>query len=190
MLLMNEGRSTNENQAGYAFLLIILLLIGAYFYFFHEDLRDLNRYDENKSAGEIAQQREESMQQAARDVETERFVSSDVVFPAEMPPIPKQTVYMGGLGITINGRTYSRNATLSPKTPVRAIFSHPDRRVQQIKMQKPGSPQMFVMYPLDTEVEIDIHTRYMQRGEMSSSEFLAIDEKDRVLDRIELIFKP
>jgi hypothetical protein len=92
--------------------------------------------------------------------------------------------------IKINDRTYQKNASISPFFPLMATFTHNNPAVTKIRMQHPTRPDLHIIYPIDQPVRIINHETYMRRGQLSSSEFLAMDNAGKVYDRIVIEFKP
>ena len=160
---MKEGRTRKENQVGRDFAILVVILVFAFLYFFHDDPRDLDNLDPPHVANHVSP-------------------------PAPMhsesrPEINKFT-------IVINNVEYSQSSTISPKTPISAVFHHDNAAVTKIRMQHPRNPQTYIEYPLNQDVGLDIHAEYMRKNVYSSSLFLAMDRSGRVYDEILIEFSP
>ncbi len=158
---MKEGRTRKENQIAHDFILVLLILFGGYLFAQHD-----------WGSGE--------------DFTTPGPSSTSI--PAY--DAPRNAGAAKIYTITINGRTYSESASISPTVPIMARFDHPNPAVTQIKMQHPHNKDLFIYWPLNHEVYIQNHSDYMLRGQYSSSKFIAIDEQGRAYDEILIEFDP
>ena len=92
--------------------------------------------------------------------------------------------------ITINDKSYDRSQTIYTQAPVYAWFMHPDPRVTHIRMEYPRNTSMYIDYPVNEKVRIQIHESYLQAGDLSFSDFIARDSTGREFGRIRLTFSP
>jgi len=160
---MREGRTRAENRVGRDVALIIVIFVIA-FSVFKQSHRDI-------SPNDTPHVRLEKQGQAA-------------------PKVTVKNSRAEGFSIQINDQTYRRNASISPKSPLMAMFKHSNPAVTKIRMQHPQRPDLHIMYPLGQAVRIINHETYMRRGQLSSSEFLAQDDSGKTYDRILIEFKP
>lgn len=92
--------------------------------------------------------------------------------------------------ITINDQSYNKSQTIYTQAPVYAWFMHPNPRVTHIRMEYPRNTSMYIDYPVNEKVRIQIHESYLQAGDLSFSDFVARDDAGHEYDRIRLTFSP
>lgn len=94
-----------------------------------------------------------------------------------------------GLSVEIDGKTYTSDATLSPRYPLVAVFRHTDPAVQFVRMRHPSYGRLAHVYPVGQPARLAPHDVLMLNGVFSASVFIAVDADGRYLDRLTLRFK-
>ena len=80
------------------------------------------------------------------------------------------TVYLNDIAHTTSGN-------VRPCYPVMARFVHPDSNVTRVRMRYPYNYSMFMFFPVNKDVHIDLHENFMRSGQLSLSDFIAEDEQ-------------
>ena len=92
--------------------------------------------------------------------------------------------------VTISGVDYESSQNIRPCYPVMARFYHSNPHIVKVRMQYPHNRKLYMDFGIDETVHIPLHENYMKKGQWSLSDFIAVDEGGRELERMTLVFVP
>ncbi len=92
--------------------------------------------------------------------------------------------------VYLNDIPTMHTTTVRPCYPVMARFEHPDPAVTRVRMRYPHNHAMFMHFPMNEDVHIELHEDYMKRGKLSLSDFIAEDDAGAQYGLMTLTFIP